>query len=370
MSIEPQIDFGTSKVPTPHFGKVRRPASAWKTQQVAVGATEQPSVSIGSSDQIAFSQDLQYSHTAVASSQSSTPMISSVDVVQRVDPAEARSAPAPHFGARRSKTNSKKAATGYETQVVPLADRSMMPPQSIVPSAESFQQTFASDQVVDRLDFRPNWEVDEFAWPQVTTELLYQHDRLLNDLSTMIDESILRGQKRLAITGVARGEGRTTIGLTLARKLAHQSKRVLVVDADMVFPNLGDSVNLQTEISWLSDRTEFETAAEFLVGNRESQICMMPLKPSKRMSFQKHAYELLDFTLKKVEPFFDIILLDFGPVAQIDASTFRATHLASTALLVHNSSKSDVEQYKLAFEKFQSLAFWRFGLVENGSRSF
>ena len=117
----------------------------------------------------------------------------------------------------------------------------------------------------------------------------------------MIDESILRGQKRLAITGVARGEGRTTIALTLARKLSHSGKRILVVDADMVYPQLSDSVGLESEISWLSDRTEYETAAEFLIGNRQSQICLMPLQPSKRLTFNRHAYELLDYVLKFLE---------------------------------------------------------------------
>ena len=359
----------TAATPAPHFRKVKRTASAWKTQEVATGQVSgsEAEISPGSKSVVDANPQIGWTTSEVVVPQAlpEQPNPPSEEVIQRVD-APNKFSRRPHYRPIQKLQKPQPVETSFGSFMVPVADSSMMPPKNIVPSAE----TFAGDKVVDRLDFLPSWEVDQFEWPLITTELLYQHDPLFADLSSMISESILRSQKRLAITGVARGEGRTTLTITLARKLANDGQRVLIVDTDLVHPSLGKSLNLDGDITWLSDRTEFETAAEMLVGNHESQICVMPLQPSTRASFNRHAYELLDLTLKKIEPFFDTVLMDFGQVAQIDASNFRSTNLASSALLVHNANCSNVEQYKHAFEKFQTLGFWRFGLIENGSRAF
>lgn len=252
--------------------------------------------------------------------------------------------------------------------LVPLMDLAMMPTNQIVPSADSFASTFAADDVQSSLEFEPNWEVDNFQNPIVVSALLSQCRAFFDEFTDTVCENVLGDEKRLVVTGVKCGEGRTTVAISLARKLAARGQRICLVDADLVNPDMADRLGLDNEISWLTDQAEFESAAEFLIRNSEDNLCLMPLTPSSRVSFAKHAYEILDNVICRIEPFFDRIIFDFGPVSHIDASTFRMREFAKSALLVHDPVVSDVFEYSRAFDKFQSFGLDRFALLKNTTR--
>ena len=342
-------------VPTPHFSRVKRKVSSWKTQHVAAAGHEPDG------GQMELTEVLPEELLAdIASSQ----LDHSTEIVDRVDLNHTQTV-TPHFHSGEKKDTAWVA--DYGAQLVPIGDEAMRPPTKTVPDAETFRETTDSGAAEGMWNFRPNWEVEQFLWPEVTTELLYQHEQLFSEFASLIDDTILIKQKRLLVTGVCRGEGRTTLSITLARKLANDGNRVLVVDADLVNPGLADSMGIETGVSWLTDHAPFEPSAELLVGNAESNVCVMPLAPSNRAEYSKHAYEIMDALLRKLEKYFDVIILEFGPISQIDLSTFRSMKLADAGLFVHDPLVSNVQQYADAFQKFQAMQLSRFGFVENSA---
>ncbi len=346
-------------VPTPHFGRVKRKANAWKTQHVA--AAKQHSVG-DSIDATTSSMNSPGNTNATVNTQEYVAI--STDAIDRVDLSHTETV-LPHFLPNEKKSKTWESNVG--SFLVPLGDDTMRPPAKAVPDADSFRQDISEVFTGDKLEFRPNWEVEQFLWPEVTTELLYQHEQLFSEFANLIDESILVKQKRLVITGVRRGEGRTTLSIAIARKLSNDGKRILIVDADLVSPKLADSMGIDTQISWLTDQAVFESSAELLIGNAESNVCIMPLMQSSRAEFSAHAYQILDVSLRKLEQFFDVIILEFGPIAQIDLAMFRNLKIANAGLFVHDPLVSDVKQYADAFQKFQALEMSHFGFVENGA---
>ena len=246
--------------------------------------------------------------------------------------------------------------------LVPLMDLAMMPPSKVVPSADSFKSTYAGDQVADSLQFEANWEVDNFDLSPVARALSRDS---LGELAKAIRDEVMPGLSRLAVTGVCTGEGRSTLAIALAQRFADFGERVVLVDADLVHPALADQMGLENDITWLTDEAQYEPAAEYLIRNGVDQLTLMPLTRPNRISFNKHAYEILDSLLSRIEPFFDRFIIDFGPVSHIDSATFRQVQLAQAAVFVHDPELSDVSAYGRAFDKFNSLGLQRFALAKN-----
>ena len=244
---------------------------------------------------------------------------------------------------------------------MPLMDLAMMPSTQVVPSAESFA-TYAGNTVADRLEFEPNWEVDEFQYPRVCQTLSRD---ALGELAETIRSEVMQDQKRLVVTGVGSGEGRTTLAISLAKRFVDIGEKVVVVDADLVHPALADRLGLENDITWLTDEAKFESAAEYLIRNGRDALTVMPLTPPNRISFNRHAYEILDGLLERIDAYYDRFIIDFGPVSHIDSATFRHVNLASSAILVHDPSKSDVAAYSRAFDKFSTLGLDRYALAKN-----
>ena len=287
----------------------------------------------------------------------------------RIDASHSRLLAGPHLDLEpivESTTGVQEAST----MLVPIADDDFRP-NIIVPAAEYFHDIDVAGSTTNKI-FQPKWNVDQFVWPAVTTDLIYQFHELFDTATDLLLQSILTGRKRLAITGIVRGEGRTTISIVLARKLTNDGKRVLLVDADLVNPQMAPAIGLSSEISWLTDeaisKADSGAVSELVIGNRVNNACLMPLAMPNRMSYNQHAFEVLNECLNQLEAFFDLIILDMGPVSQLDAGTLRSIRLAQGGMLIHDPQLSNVHNFTRAFEKFITLQFEAFALLQNSAR--
>ena len=92
--------------------------------------------------------------------------------------------------------------------------------------------------------WRPVFEVTNFTWPELTGLLLETGRRSLRAAATELAEGSRRHRKLIAVTAAHRGEGCTVVALALAKALAEQEQRVILVDAHFDAPSLADSLGI------------------------------------------------------------------------------------------------------------------------------
>src|SRR5690606_37677709 len=102
---------------------------------------------------------------------------------------------------------------------------------------------------VMQAEARPALEVDSVRWPTVCDALLKQFGDRFNALADRIANQATAGCKVLAISGVRRGEGRTTFCLCLARALSRKLN-VALVDADFAKPAMAEQLSLELGLGW------------------------------------------------------------------------------------------------------------------------
>ena len=133
---------------------------------------------------------------------------------------------------------------------LPLSRRRQLPVASPPAPSLPFSAEVAATLELEADAPRAAFEVDHFAWPELCDSLLEKRasefDQLVGQLVT---ESAL-GRKVVAITGSRRGDGRTTLALLLARRLAATAVKVVVVDADFEVPQLAARLGMTVQSGW------------------------------------------------------------------------------------------------------------------------
>src|SRR6516164_3273952 len=85
--------------------------------------------------------------------------------------------------------------------------------------------------------FKPALEVDAVCWPPICDRLLEQFPDRFDSLGEEICREVDCNCKVVAVSGLGRCEGRTTLTLCLARSLASK-KKLAIIDADFANPCL------------------------------------------------------------------------------------------------------------------------------------
>ncbi len=209
-----------------------------------------------------------------------------------------------------SKSDSSPVTVGGE-----LPSTSDSPVSKPAPSIATLGQQAAKASTAERP--RAAFEVDRFAWPTTCQSLVEriapQLDQLCQDL--MAESSL--GRKVIAITGLQRNEGRTTLGLLLARRLAASGASVAIVDADFAAPQLASQLGLAIGVGWeqtlaLGDGPDlWETMIESVA----DRLAVAPLASRTRLSITGDMAGRIADCLYQLREHFDIVLVDAGAVA-------------------------------------------------------
>ncbi len=150
--------------------------------------------------------------------------------------------------------------------------------------------------------FQAAWEVDRLNWPE-------QCDRLargdtFGPLAKMLIDASRSGKRVIAVTGVHRGEGRTTLALCLARRAAKEGANVAVLDADFERPYLGRSIGIDMENGWDDVLTDGQPLAEAAVSSLEDRVTVFPL--GRRAAALVSAHTVT--ALQQLAASFDLVL--------------------------------------------------------------
>ncbi|MFT7630310.1 MAG: Mrp family chromosome partitioning ATPase [Mariniblastus sp.] len=198
------------------------------------------------------------------------------------------------------------------------------------------------------------WDVEDFRWPVVTNRMIVSGGEALDQLSRSAFELLTATNQRLAVAGLGRSEGTTSIAISLARWAAACGKSVLLVDADLVSPGLTQQVGLSPELSWINAVNRSMPPAEVIVRSQQSNLCVMPVaQVDSRVTWPRFIYDNLGELIDGVRSHFDLVILDVGPANQLLAESSRSSLLVDATLMVHNGvNSSEFQKTKSRLEMF------------------
>lgn len=238
--------------------------------------------------------------------------------------------------------------------VAGLADSSDVPVAELKSKADEIAREILTSARKEIPTSAVAWDVEDFRWPVITNQMIVSGGESLDQISRTAFETIAPGRQRIAIAGLGRGEGTTSIAISLARWAAACGKNVLLVDADLVSPGLSTQVGLAPNISWINAVSQSLPSAEVIVRSQKSNLCIMPLAQMvSRVTWPRFIYDNLGELIEQVQNQFDIVLIDVGPANQLMAELSRPSLLADASLLVYNGvDSSEFQKTKSRLEVF------------------
>lgn len=181
------------------------------------------------------------------------------------------------------------------------------------------------------------WDVEDFRWPTVSNQMIVSCGEAVERLYNVTSQVITGPANRLAITGLGRGNGTTTIAISLGRWAAASGKKALLIDADISNPNLSRQVGLAPNMSWVNTGKDSLDVAEVIVRSQKSGLCVMPMAPiATRATWPRFIYDNLGALVDYVQPYFDLIVMDMGPATQLMDELSNAGNLVDATMLVHD----------------------------------
>ena len=185
------------------------------------------------------------------------------------------------------------------------------------------------------------WDVEAFRWPEITNQMIVSGGNAIDCLYKSLADIIRPRKSRIIVGGVGRGEGTTSIAISLARWIAARGKRVLLVDGDLTKTDLSRQAGMAKDISWLNSVSHSLPNAELTVRSQKSNLCIMPLgSVESRSQWPRFIYDELGKIIDQAQGDFDLIIIDVGPVEQMMAELSRPSRIADATVLVHDGVQS------------------------------
>jgi Mrp family chromosome partitioning ATPase len=161
--------------------------------------------------------------------------------------------------------------------------------------------------------FRPLLEVEGFQWPDDCDRFFRALAEPLADLARSVADEAAAGAKIVAVSSCRRGSGSTTLVLSLARRLAADGHRLLLVDGDFYNPLLARRLGLVPERGWEEVLAGRMQAEEVVIESLADRLALLPL----REPAPGHAYRWDNradpaTSLRMLQAHYDVVLVDLG----------------------------------------------------------
>lgn len=247
--------------------------------------------------------------------------------------------------------------------IPPLPSASLSPPAAPgpVPTHEATAQPTSQ---------RAAFEVDRFLWPGICQRMMAAAS--WSDVSRELAAASREGQQVFVIASQQRGEGRSTLALCLAQRLAEKKLRVTLVDADFHRPQLARNLKLLPAAGWDEILRGKLPLTEPWIESVEDGVTLLPLKEGadttglignprlkEQFSLLRRLNDLVLIDAGSLEDFSDReVLALLGGTAQIDG-----------AILVRDVRKTAADDLQQAAKCLDALGIARVDVVENFSRT-
>ena len=294
----------------------------------------------------------------------------------RIDEPQARGLPAPHFGFQQKKQHVSPVET------TDSAELSVEESPVLHVVSDDFVEPCADDTTEhgSRLDralrvlapaakkkFAAVWEVDRFQWPALCDQALAAANDYFRDAGVRLRAAAHEGMRVLAVTSSQRGEGRTTVALSLARCAAAAGAHVALVDADLENPQLAAVLGLETSCGWEDVVVGDLPLAEAAVASLDDRIVLLPLTDDAT----KRSFALSDARvsqlLRDAADWFDLVIIDAPSLAIAERRLFEAGTSCpiDAAIVVRDLRHTSEEQALTAAARLRASGVTSVGIAEN-----
>jgi Mrp family chromosome partitioning ATPase len=164
---------------------------------------------------------------------------------------------------------------------------------------------------------RPAFEVPKFPWPALCQALLDADPHAWNRAAEQLEQAALGGERLVLVTSRARGEGRTTLTICLARLLSSRGTRLALVDADFPRAELARRLRLMPQAGW-ENVWAGEPLEEALIESVADGVTLLPIKEPIATLDRLRAAPL-GRALQALKQAHDLVLVETGPIEELSA---------------------------------------------------
>jgi Mrp family chromosome partitioning ATPase len=161
---------------------------------------------------------------------------------------------------------------------------------------------------------RPLLEVDAFRWPEICGRLLAGASVGFAQQCANLLARAGQGTKIVAVTGGREREGRTTLLICMAKRLADNGCHVAIVDADVGHPELAKSLGIGPKFGWEGVVREEMRLEEVLVESVRDGIVLLPLADARPDGESLLRDPRAGLSLATLRARYDLVLVDVGPI--------------------------------------------------------
>ncbi|MHC2067874.1 hypothetical protein ACYFX5_10410 [Bremerella sp. T1] len=194
----------------------------------------------------------------------------------------------------------------------------------------------------------PKWETETLAWPEETDMIL----DLCQDQWESLANSISGSVKSLALVSLGEGCGCSTMTACLAKLLASQNRRVLIIDEGSGTESL--TVRLGLAEGYPADTEPAETLYEGMIQAADQPIAILPA--GYRQLGDLSANELQQFASD-----FDVVLWDGGDRPEV----WQRLALLNSVLVVRDARGTHDQELSQILPKLQQRKINVIGIADN-----
>ena len=237
------------------------------------------------------------------------------------------------------------------------------PPAAPIPSSHI---SAPQNEVAHKASSDVPWKVASLVWPAITDRLLHDPALIIDRIGDNISKLMTGDQNQLMVASPSRGEGVTTLSISIARWARNHRRQVLLIDADLRNAGLTASVGLGQEVSWLNAVNNPQSVGDTIVQDQNTGLFLMPLAPmTDRSNLPSNIYEALGKMLEPISDCFELIVMDIGPSHQFLNEASRVDFVADMALLVKDVTKTDSGKFATAKSNLLSAGICKMIVAEN-----
>jgi Mrp family chromosome partitioning ATPase len=244
-------------------------------------------------------------------------------------------------------------------------------PSSPAPPLASIAQPPRST-AAPRPAIRPVFEVRHFIWPRLVGSLVAQAHTELQAAVGLLAARSQQGRRSLLVTGCVRGEGRTTLLLTLAHVAGLRGLRAVLVDFDFQHPDLAAQLGLAPEVGGEEILERSLPLAEALIESPSEGLTLMPLVRPPARNEAVESQSRWSTALAELRSDFDLVLINGGPLdsdaAAIDLATLLGDAPIDDVLVVRTPNTKD-ETLRAIGKRLLAARLRRYDLAENFVRN-
>lgn len=250
-----------------------------------------------------------------------------------------------------------------EPVVSPMETVREQTPDELPTRNREVQPTIPSPQ------FRPAYQVDQFAWSPTAGKLSLSAGLQLDRLADGLAAGLSEGRKVIGLGACSQGEGCTTLLLCAARRLAQHGLNVLMVDADFDHPCLARRLGLMPETGWEDVLAGRVPSSEAVIESIQDHLSVLPLRGLSAEQDTPARLTVSPATsLAILREHYELILVDLGelnkamPAGQpLEASA----HWLDAVVLVHNVRSTPQAELMQTRDRLQVAGIVEAGIAEN-----